>query len=572
MFRLCACSFVVLEVAACGDVKLGDPQFGDPQQVTLCDGPIEILDPGLRDAVRAALGLAESVGATTDGSSESGDGADKTAVPGDALKRLRGLRASDLNITTLNGLECALALETLGLANNRVDDLTPLRGLMRLTELQVSGNPLGSFEDVATFGTLERLSANDVDVDDVTPLQLLTQLRSLELAGNALGDVAALGGLTQLEVLVLSRNALKNVEALAGMVKLGALELAENNIVSLDPLAALADLRSLDIRQNKVASLRALANLSALVEVQAAGNVLLTLEGLVDKPSLWRVNVRDNQLATTAGLANLPALTELDVRENALVDIEGLSQLPQLRRVWLANNHVVSLEPLRGRTQLAELNVRANPELEDVAALSTLERLVTFTLGGHQAPLDLSDLAGLPMLRTLDVANTDVMDWSFVSTLPRLTKLVVKQMSFQDSDMVAIGGARTLEMVDVTASTGVALEAWMELAHVRRLVLSKSDADDLIAAEHWTELEELVAVETPLTSLRGLEGLAALAQVDVRQTAVDSLVPLAFNAAFSRGDRLDVRKTALGVADCVQLGVLRRRGVAVRHDLTCAGS
>ena len=77
-------------------------------------------------------------------------------------------------------------------------DLTPLRRLGSLTELQLRGAPLVHLEVVADLQGLARLDLVDAGVSDVRPFTALPKLRQLNLPHNAIRDITPLrraGGL-----------------------------------------------------------------------------------------------------------------------------------------------------------------------------------------------------------------------------------------------------------------------------------------------------------------------------------------------------------------------------------------
>ena len=142
------------------------------------DFVVSLPDAALAGAVRQALGL-------TAGSD----------ILRSQLRSLDEVRAENLGITDLDGLEYAVELGFLRLSGNAIDDLAPLAGMADLAELELNGNAIA----------------------DLTPLASLTGLMRLRLAENALTDVAALAGLTNLILLDLRGNpGITDIAPLAG--------------------------------------------------------------------------------------------------------------------------------------------------------------------------------------------------------------------------------------------------------------------------------------------------------------------------------------------------------------------
>jgi Leucine-rich repeat (LRR) protein len=115
-------------------------------------------------------------------------------------------------------------LEMLDIRKNKVTDLSPLRDLTALKELQISGNELSGPEKLK-------------------PLEYLTNLKNLEVSRCNLSDISFVARLSKLEVLKLKNNHIKDLTPLAQLKKLTELDISYNPAVEdLSPLLKLADL------------------------------------------------------------------------------------------------------------------------------------------------------------------------------------------------------------------------------------------------------------------------------------------------------------------------------------------
>ena len=128
---------------------------------------VEVPDPNLKQAIREALQLPEGIFITQL-----------------VMLQLTQLRATDIGITDLTGLEYAINLDTLDLGNNGIRDVRPLAGLIALSHLSLWNN----------------------QVEDITPLANLTNLVSLNLSYNNVADVSILANLTNLQSLAMQFN------------------------------------------------------------------------------------------------------------------------------------------------------------------------------------------------------------------------------------------------------------------------------------------------------------------------------------------------------------------------------
>ena len=188
----------------------------------LCEGAIEFPDAALDAAVRlAALGPEAS---------------EEEVLDYPTLLGVTGLDLSGLAVGDLRGMECAQGLTILRMADNAVEDVTPLSGLSRLRAVDVSGNPLGSLAGLEGLEHLEELSAREVGLGTVEGIaQRHPELKILDVADNAIEDLGPLEALTGLERLDASGNDLIGLPWPAGRgCALRYLTASQNAITSLD--------------------------------------------------------------------------------------------------------------------------------------------------------------------------------------------------------------------------------------------------------------------------------------------------------------------------------------------------
>ena len=134
-----------------------------------------IPDPNLAAAVREALGL------TTD-----------APLTAEVLQNLGTLRAYNLQIVDLTGLEYAVNLTKLHLTENQISDVSPLENLTNLTELYLGGNQLSDISPLENLTNLTELGLAVNQLSDISPLENLTNLINLWLYYNQISDIAPL--------------------------------------------------------------------------------------------------------------------------------------------------------------------------------------------------------------------------------------------------------------------------------------------------------------------------------------------------------------------------------------------
>jgi len=134
---------------------------------------VEFPDPKLKTAIRLAVNVPE-----------------RPIYPSD-MERLASLRAEQLDISDLTGLEYATGLTQLYLWGNQISDLSPLAGLVNLTTLLLSSNQISDISALAGLTKLAQLSLAFNEISDIKPLvdnPGLSQGDTVYLWGNPLSS------------------------------------------------------------------------------------------------------------------------------------------------------------------------------------------------------------------------------------------------------------------------------------------------------------------------------------------------------------------------------------------------
>lgn len=534
--------------------------IGDADDIELCVGEVEVPDDALRALLEDLLPQPEPP--------EDAEEEPPKVILAQELRKLPGLRASDLGIADLRGLECAQNLRSLGLGGNDVADLEPLRELPLLEELHLSDNAV---EDLSTVGQLVGLRILVLDgngIEDVGPLANLTRLEYLDLGRNAITDVSALDGLTALTGIVLADNEIGSIGALATMTSLFSIDLSDNRISDLGPLRDHADLHFADLEGNEIDSLEPLASAVGMVAIDASRNVITSLEGIEGMRELDRLVVQENQVRTTAPVAGLTVLTVLDLGGNDVESIVGVETLVSLRRLSLADNAVVDLGPVTGLPEMREIDVRNNP-VTDFGPVGTLPLLGSLIVGGGGVALDLSPLAGRTVFRRLSFENGRADALGFLAELPSIETIELDDTVLSAQAVADLGLAPSLQTVHIDRTGATDLSGLAPLGLLEQLHAEDNAITSIAVFANFPGIYEALLAGNPLASLTGVETLEELTEFDVSRTPITDLDAVVANETFRTDDVIDARETGLSPDDCPAIGVIEERLAVVQHDVAC---
>jgi Leucine-rich repeat (LRR) protein len=147
----------------------------------------------------------------------------------DIMKRLESyLLNEDQKVTGLN-----LANLNLPLSGNNLSDISILKDLPNLTQLNLSQNEINDINVLKVLPNLTQLDLSYNQISDISVLKALSHLTQLNLRDNQLSNTRGLKNLLNLTYLNLTFNQLSNIIELKNLANLSELYLGGNKLITL---------------------------------------------------------------------------------------------------------------------------------------------------------------------------------------------------------------------------------------------------------------------------------------------------------------------------------------------------
>ncbi|MDQ8209593.1 hypothetical protein QEH52_18865 [Coraliomargarita sp. SDUM461003] len=399
-----------------------------------------VFDPALGSALAAEVGWGEG------------------ALSLNAIEGLTSLSAAEQGIVSLRNIDLAYRFDDLNLSSNPLEDLSPLAGLLQLQDLNLAYCSLfrGSRFDAEPLASIRSLQDLDLshnyllDIEALLALPLLQDvnlsstyvsddsenpaywiykvLRAREvdvtLGESPLGDYSFLFepalaaaireqvgdgvGWSQLQQNLTDLDASgRGIQSLRGLelcTNLESLSLDDNLIADLSPLSELTKLTHLDLgvdvdaypEGNPFKDLSPLANLWSLESLNLQGCGATDFSLLGSLPSLASVNVEDTLLQS--GDSIVARLEAFGIAVVTGGDVQFSRILSPSLYAALEAEDLLSLD-----ISVMQLEDHGISSLDGIGIFQNLEQL---NVGGNRIT-DLSPLAGLPLLHTLDLNGDD---------------------------------------------------------------------------------------------------------------------------------------------------------------------
>jgi len=323
-------------------------------------------------------------------------------------------------------------------------------------------------------------------------------------------------------------------------------------VTSLEGLSVLSTLRQMDgliIAGRDISDLNELKTMHFISSLELNGvpaRDLAPVGSLVQLRELKMLQL-PNRFLDIRPLEKLVNLQKLTIIQFLVQDLSALRGMTSLRYLDLTATPVSDVSPLRDVQTLEELRIdqRSAPGLTTLAS-GHLKRLHIIHADGIPDPIELSPVADLKTLETLDITPARLLTLTPLRSLSNLSELIITgtAVSFQD-----------LKNYSVHLQDPAAIA---ELHNLKKLGLAWVDIQDTDCLEGLRGLEQIYINQTPVSDIRTLGTLVSLRSVQLAGTRVVDIAPLL---------NLTMLKTLIIQETPARLDViteLKRRGVIIK--------
>ena len=358
------------------------------------------------------------------------------------LAKITHLWLHNRNITSLKAgdFKGLTSLTNLGLNDNSIRNISPLRGLTTLKGLDLNDNSISDISPLENMPDLAWLDLSFNSISNISPLEDLTKLATLDLSANSISNISALEDLTKLRTLRLWNNSVSNISALEDLTALTVLSLSYNSISDISVLKNLTKLKGLGLYANSITDISPLKDLTSLTTLGLIANSITDISPLEKLTKLTWLNLHSNSISDISPLKKLTKLTWLTLTNNSVSDISALEKLTALTELYIWHNSISDISPLKKLTALTTLSLSRN-SISDISPLKDLTALTLLALGANSIS-DVSALEKLTALTKLYIWNNSISDISPLEDLTSLTFLTVDTNSI--SDVSALEGLTKL--------------------------------------------------------------------------------------------------------------------------------
>lgn len=248
-------------------------------------------------------------------------------------------------ILSINGLQYFTSLEELDLYGNRVSDLTPIANLASLKKLN-----LGKNYNMLSAGSSEAKGL------DITALKGLNLLEELDLSDNMLSNIDALCSMSLLKKVVLAKNRITDISALSGCKALTYVDLSynyglneditERGIADLSPLYGISSIETLIANYNIIKDVNGIEALINLKYLDLSVNYINDVGPINKLPKVETVLLNLNSLVSIESFKDNAVIIKLDVSQNMITHFDVILTMKNLQELNWAQNNIQNYKPI----------------------------------------------------------------------------------------------------------------------------------------------------------------------------------------------------------------------------------
>ena len=253
---------------------------------------------------------------------------------------------------------------------------------------------------------------------------------------------------------------------------------------------------------------------------------ILNLIGLQFAINVRELNLDNNKFSDLSPLASLINLRRLWINESLVSDISPLRGLINLNLLYLRRSLVSDLSPLSGLANLRSLSLRGNP-VSDISPLRGLTNLAELWVDDDTQVSNLSPIAGIPNLERIAFDGDNVSNLSPVARLVNLKHLRIDDLSGSSLDLSFLAGLTKLETIDIHDGDNLDLTPLAGLTRLRELFMANSGISDISALAGLTGLVRMDLSSNEISDISPLAGLTNLKWVILRDNQISDISPLA---------------------------------------------
>ncbi|MGB0514232.1 MAG: leucine-rich repeat domain-containing protein, partial [Wenzhouxiangellaceae bacterium] len=404
------------------------------------------------------------------------------------------------------GMASAQELTLLDCANQGISSLDGIEDLVALQTLMLNDNPLLDLAPLALLPNLVQLDLARTRIGRIDALQNLIHLRIVDVSGNAITRLTPLANLNQLEELYAANNQIAAIPDLSA-TSLSTLALDSNPLIDLSGLAAVDTLQSARLNATQVGDLHPLILNSQQLNSPLRGVDLLgvpdlycpQIDQLAAEIGIYDPNasgVTLDGVKPPASCNNIPTITALDVSSNPSIG-------PSFQLTWTLDGGAADASGYSFKVR------RVDDQHRSVAEHETRRGETVYS---NQDPLNIGEHAFKVQACAAEVAGALCGGWS-----PFITVTVLADPGIPAADALA-----NIADPDLWSCIDANIDASMLAGELTQLSCISKGIQTTAGIEFFPNLSRINFNSNQIDDLSGIHHLGALQHLELADNAIAS--------------------------------------------------
>ncbi|HEX8060598.1 MAG TPA: hypothetical protein VF473_06655 [Cyclobacteriaceae bacterium] len=451
------------------------------------------------------------------------------------LTNLQRLNISGTKVSDLTPIRNLTELLDVDASRSAVTDITLLKYASKITRLNIEGTGVSDISVIKKMTGLQSLNARGTKVSDLTGIIDLTTLTNVDVSKTQISSMAPFQNLTAVQILDVSATRVSDLAPITGLKSLIELRIDSTNVVNATPISQLTALTILSMNSTKISTLDPLKSLPKLQKVycdhtpirqEAADSFMAVKKGTLvvfdskDLKSWWETLSKDwrNILYKESRDGHVPSKDELALLTNRdsvnlngssyINDLEPLKRLPKLEVIIVNKTGIKDLSAIKDHRDVRYLDI-SDTDISDVSMINRFVQLKTLKADRSKIQ-DIDPLVSLKSLTTIYADDTGVNDIRAADFLAKNPRVLIVYKTFHVErwwGRLASEWKVALEK-QMKIGDNPAREALHQLVETRTLNVGDANVSELSSLSEFVRLEELSVSGTSIGNLSTLSNLS----------------------------------------------------------------
>ena len=270
------------------------------------------------------------------------------------LTELYSLKIENCKITDISPIKDTKAryLSTVSFSGNQIKDVSALKGMDKIYDIDLSSNELTSLKDLADNKEILFLNVNHNKLTSLSGLEQMIRLKKLECSNNEITDLGGITNCTVLEYVNINKNKISDITLLSKSAsKLKTVLLDDNQVSDLSPLKGASNMKYLTFNNNKISDISVVKDFKELSIISGDKNSITSIDALKGLISLTTISFAHNKITDMAPIKSMSASKKdtidiIDLSYNQIKKVE-LTSSRKYEGVFLFSNPITSVDEVK---------------------------------------------------------------------------------------------------------------------------------------------------------------------------------------------------------------------------------